>query len=340
MLGTVIENNTLQRKRSSSTLLFSASSFSERTLSSTKISPDQPLPQITRLGLPITFYHQGSNVHDTLTLYAPSEQGRKSWNTAIQNQREIKFKRKPVFDIVDTVKRYEFFAEIAVHQMITFGKFHFVNIYIGLLKCQTDQGKSYMLATDSGVYVGPYNSVSGIPRKILPLEKVYKVHILEEYQLLLVLSDQILWQFPLDITLNGHDNQSIQNFGRKIRTNVPFFHVGTCLDRILICVPKQSTVNGTEIDLYEPTMPKTEAKKKSLLGRLSIRSSTLSLTNTQVVHLKPIYSPCDVWAIDTTKSLLLLTTPMGIIAVDMKTKKPDGKIALLCVCVCVCLLIY
>lgn len=183
-----------------------------------------------------------------------------------------------------------------------------------------------MLATDAGVYVGPYNSISGIPRKILPLEKVSKVHVLEEYQLLLVLSDQILWQFPLDITLNGQDSKSIQNFGRKIRTNVPFFHVGHCLDRILICVPKPSTVIGTEIDVYEPTMPKTEVKKKSLLGRLSIRSNTLSLTNTQVTHSKPIYSPYDVWAIDTTKSLMLLTTPMGIIAVDMKTKKPDGSV--------------
>lgn len=187
-----------------------------------------------------------------------------------------------------------------------------------------------MLATDAGVYMGPYNTSSGIPRKILPLEKVQKIHILEEYQLLLVLADHTLWQYPLDITINGRsdDNQSIQNFGRKIRNNVPFFHVGECLDRILICVPKisKTVVNATEIDLYEPTMPKTELKKKSLLGRLSIRSNTnLSFTHTQVTHLKPIYSPCDVWAIDTTKSMLLLTTPLGIIAVDMKTKKPDGK---------------
>lgn len=182
-----------------------------------------------------------------------------------------------------------------------------------------------MLATDAGVYVGPYKSMHGIPRKILPLEKVSKIHILEEYQLLLVLSDQTLWQFPLDITLNGHDSYSIQNFGRKIRTNVRYFHVGACIDRILICVPKPSTVHGTEIDLYEPTMPRTELKKKSLLGRLSIRSTNLSLTNTQVNHLKPIYSPCDVWAIDTTNTLIFLTTPMGIIAVDMKTKRADGK---------------
>lgn len=193
--------------------------------------------------------------------------------------------------------------------------------------CCVDGGQSYMLATDSGVYIGPYNA-PGIPRKILPLEKVMQVHILEEYQLLLVLANHILWQYPLEIIINGRpdDNQSIQNFGRKIRNNVPFFHVGECLDRTLICVPKPATVNGTEIDLYEPTMPKTELKKKSLLGRLSIRSTTqLSLTNTQVTHLKPIYSPCDVWAIDNTKSMLLLTTPLGIVAVDMKTKKPDGN---------------
>jgi hypothetical protein len=308
----------VKRKRSSSTLLFSTSSYSEKTGSSTtttttasKISPsmdNQLLNNTIRLGVPITFYHQGSNVDDTLTLYAPSDQNRKSWISIIQKQREIKFKRKPIFDIVDAVKRFEFFADITVHHMVTF-----------------DQGKSYMLATDSGVYIGPYASTSGIPRKILPLEKVSQVYILEEYQLLLVLADHVLWQYPLDITINGQDNASIQNFGRKIRNNVRFFHVGNCLDQILICVPKPASVNGTEIDLFEPTMPKTELKKKSLLGRLSIRSSTLSLTNTQVTPLKPIYSPCDVWAIDNTRSMLLLTTPLGMIAVDMKTKKADGR---------------
>lgn len=184
-----------------------------------------------------------------------------------------------------------------------------------------------MLATDSGVYFGPKNdSGSGVPRKVLPVEKVYQLHVLEEFQLLLVLSDSTLWQYPLDITINGRpdSNQSIQFFGRKIRNNVTFFHVGVCLGKTLICVPKPSSVNGTEIDLYEPTMPKTEMRKKSLLGRLSIRSSSLSLTNTQVTQLKSIYSPFDVWAIDNTLSMLLLTTPVGLVAVDMKTKMPEG----------------
>jgi hypothetical protein len=182
-----------------------------------------------------------------------------------------------------------------------------------------------MLATESGLYIGQRKNASNVvPRKILPLEKVYQVHVLEEYSLLLVLADHILWQYPLDIVVNGRPDGSLQHFGRKVQGNVSFFHVGTCLNRILICVPKPPSVNGTEIEIYEPSMPKTEMKKKSLLSKFSIRPS-LSFTNTQVNPLKPIYSPCDVWAIDTTKSMILLTTPLGMIAVDMNTKKPDRK---------------
>ncbi|RCH89004.1 RHO1 GDP-GTP exchange protein 2, partial [Rhizopus stolonifer] len=271
----------------------------------------QPIEQNTRTGAPITFYHQGKNLEDAITLYAPNEPNRKSWNETIQKQRDTKLKRQPAFEIVDSTKRYEFFADIKAHHMLIF-----------------DQGKSYMLATDAGLYVGLNHSVhTGVPRKILPLEKVTQVHVLEDYQLLLVLADNTLWQYPLDITINGQPDgiKSIQCFGRKIRTNVSFFHVGKCLDQTLICVPKPPSVNGTEIDLFEPSMPKTELKKKSLLGRLSIKSSSaLSLTNTQVTQLKSIYSPCDVWAIDNTRSMLLLTTPLGIVAVDMKTKKADS----------------
>ncbi|CEP07864.1 hypothetical protein [Parasitella parasitica] len=298
----------LHRKKSSTN-----NTTSTPTNTANKISPSvnnqQILDSSHKLGLPITFFHQGRNLDGTFTLYAPNEHNRKTWDQVIQKQKDIKFKRKPLFDVVASVKRYEFFAEIRAHHMVIF-----------------DQGQSYLLATDGGLYIGPNNG-TGIPRKILPLEKVHQVHVLENYQLLLVLADNILWQYPLDITINGRPDgsQSIQHFGRKIQSHVSFFHVGECLGQTLICVPNPSSVNGTVINLYEPSMPKTEMKKKTLLGRLSIRSaSSLSLMNTQVTHLKPIYSPCDVWAIDNTRSMLLLTTPVGIIAVDMKTKKADG----------------
>lgn len=75
-----------------------------------------------RLGLPITFYHQGRTSEDVFTLYAPNEANLKSWVQAIQKQRNTKLKRQPAFDIVNSVKRYEFFADIKAHHMTIFGK--------------------------------------------------------------------------------------------------------------------------------------------------------------------------------------------------------------------------
>ncbi|CAO3679184.1 unnamed protein product [Rhizopus stolonifer] len=260
-----------------------------------------------KLGSPITFFHEGRMTEDSYTLYAPSEPNRKTWNETIRKQKEAKLKGHHVFQITKAVKDYEFFADMSIYHMVVF-----------------DHGESYMLATESGLYIGQRkNAANMVPRKILPLERVQQVQVLESYSLLLVLADHILWQYPLDIIVNGRpDGSQIQHFGRKVQANVSFFYVGDCLGQTLICVPKPPSVNGTEIEIYEPSMPKTEMKKKSLLSKFSIRSS-LSFTNTQVNPLKPIYSPSDVWAIDTTKTMLLLTTPLGMVAVNMTTKKPD-----------------
>ncbi|KAI9249880.1 CNH domain-containing protein [Sporodiniella umbellata] len=262
---------------------------------------------LVKLGSPITFFHEGRMTEDSYTIFAPSEHNRNTWNDTITKQKEAKLKGHHVFQINKAVKDYEFFADMSIHHMVVF-----------------DQGQRYLLATESGLYMGQRkNAANMVPRKILPLERVQQVQVLETYGLLLVLADNILWQYPLDIIVNGRpDSPQIQHFGRKVQANVNFFHVGDCLGQTLICVPKPSTVNGTEIEIYEPSMPKTEMKKKSLLSKLSIRSS-LSFTNTQVNPLKPIYSPTEVWAIDTTKSMILLTTPMGMVAVNMTTKKPD-----------------
>ena len=45
-----------------------------------------------------------------------------SWNQAVQKQRNAKLKRQPAFDVVNSVKRYGFFADIKVHHMVIFGK--------------------------------------------------------------------------------------------------------------------------------------------------------------------------------------------------------------------------
>lgn len=106
-------------RSSTSSPPLSPSSTGNRT---SPYSSQQQLDQNSKLGSPITFYHQGRSVDETHTVYAPNEQNRKTWYETILKQRDIKFKRQPVFDVVDCVKRFEFFAEIKTHHMVVFGK--------------------------------------------------------------------------------------------------------------------------------------------------------------------------------------------------------------------------
>lgn len=94
-----------------------------------RIGPTSPQPWVNdnvRTGAPIRFYHQGRSAEDAYTLYAPDQVNRKAWHDTIQKRREIKFRRKPVFGIADSAKRYEFFADIKAHHMVLFGTYKLV----------------------------------------------------------------------------------------------------------------------------------------------------------------------------------------------------------------------
>lgn len=78
-----------------------------------------------RYGSPIRFFHEGRNIEDAYTLFTPDEANRKAWNESIKKQKQVKFENKPVFETVDSAKRYEFFADIKAHHMVLFGKTKF-----------------------------------------------------------------------------------------------------------------------------------------------------------------------------------------------------------------------
>ncbi|KAI8980840.1 hypothetical protein BDB01DRAFT_836509 [Pilobolus umbonatus] len=266
------------------------------------------LSDSTTKGYPMTFYNYGNSLEGHYTIYAASHHTRKSWDVCIQHHQDD-CNKMSVFNVTTlALQHHEFPVENEIHHLISF-----------------DKGRQYMLAADSGLYLGHrYSSTNDLPLKLLPLTKVQQVYVLEEYKLLLVLADSTLWEYPLDIVLNGkpQENELLQKFGRKVISNIPFVYVGTCLDKTLICAPKPPSINGTEIAMFEPSMPRTEKKKKTFADRFTLRSS-LSFTNTQMIPLKSIYNPYEVSAINTTKSLMILTTPLGPIAINMITKIPD-----------------
>ncbi|KAL0095975.1 hypothetical protein J3Q64DRAFT_1705606 [Phycomyces blakesleeanus] len=249
----------------------------------------------SKTGYPIIFHHLGNKGTGSFTLYASSMATRKPWIEKILKQQLEKNQVHPVVEVVPAIPEREFYVDVKINHMVTF-----------------NSGQQYLLATDIGVYVG-HTSRSKTPHKILSLYKVTQIEALETAQVLLVLSDKILWEYGLDV-VNG--KPETQPLGRKVQTHVPFFHVGTSLNRKLVCVPRVSTLKST-ISIFEPANS-PELKKPGILDRI-VRTQLSS--DLHLKRFKDCYIPAEALSIELSPSKMLITCPRGLIMVDMRTDK-------------------
>jgi RHO1 GDP-GTP exchange protein 1/2 len=106
---------------------------------------------------------------------------------------------------------------------------------------------------------------------------VTQIDVLEQHQILLVLTDKTMYSYPME-ALNPDDGQGAgHKRGRKIcHTN--FFKAGICQGQQLVCCVKTSALSTT-IKVYEPMDSMAKKTKKSGLAKM--------LANTQDV-LKPL----------------------------------------------------
>ncbi|ORZ25372.1 hypothetical protein BCR42DRAFT_400016 [Absidia repens] len=185
-----------------------------------------------KIGYPIVFDYLGRHSKsDILILYATSNATRKPWVDKIMKQQsERRQRNQPKFDIVSAVEPGHFGLSIRINHMTTF-----------------NNGQQYILATDDGVFVG-HTTGKKKPHRILNLPKVTQVQVVESAQMLLVLSDRTLWDYGLDV-VNGKPES--QPLGKRVQSHVPFFYVGQSLQRLLVCVPRVSTLKST-ITVFEP----------------------------------------------------------------------------------------
>ncbi|KAG0187123.1 RHO1 GDP-GTP exchange protein 2 [Apophysomyces sp. BC1034] len=255
----------------------------------------------SKTGYPISFQHLGRKGTGNVTLYAPSIATRKPWFEKIHKVQVDKDKRLPIFDLCPAVREREFYIDTKINHMITF-----------------NGGQQYLLATDSGVYVG-HRTGSRTPHKVLALDRVTQVQVLESVELLLVLADKVLWEYGLDIVNSKPENQVP---GRKVQNHVPFFHVGQCLHRTLVCVPRVSTLQST-ITAFEPAKLMEFNRKQGLLERLVRAPSPSDL---HLKRFKDCYIPSEAWAVELSSKNMLITGPRGIIVVDMRTDKPQDML--------------
>jgi hypothetical protein len=138
-------------------------------------------------GFPITFIHLGRKGY-TLTLWASTYISRKKWMDSIMQQQEVLRERSSIFE--PWTISAGFFTGINRVNCATPLSASYItgNVETLLMFCGIDHGRRIVYGTDDGVYFSDLRDLSREPVKMLALMDVTQVDVLEEHQLLIVLS--------------------------------------------------------------------------------------------------------------------------------------------------------
>ncbi|KJZ75946.1 hypothetical protein HIM_04770 [Hirsutella minnesotensis 3608] len=242
-------------------------------------------------GWPITFRHLGKAGYE-LTLYAANQAARKKWLEFIDNaQQRLR-------------GRADFFNTTIISN----------NFFVGTnqVRCVTpfDGGRKLLYGTDNGVYVSDRKNKEQIPRRVLETTNVTQIDILEEYQLLLVLSNKTLQSYPVS-ALNP-DETALAKRPKKIQNHCSFFKTGICLGRHLVCCVKSSALSTT-IKVFEPNDAMTKAKKQKGLGKFMAGGQD------ELRPFKEFYIPTESSSVHFLKSKLCVACARGFEVVSLET---------------------
>ncbi|KAH0430907.1 CNH domain-containing protein [Colletotrichum camelliae] len=241
-------------------------------------------------GWPITFRHLGKAGYE-LTLYASNQAARKKW-----------------LEFIDTAQqklraRADFFNT----SVISAGFFVGTN----QVNCVTpyDGGRKLLYGTDNGIYLSDRKSKEAIPKRVIETTSVTQLDVLEEYGLLLVLSNKALYSYPLG-ALNP-DEPALSKRPKKIQSHCNFFKTGICLGRHLVCCVKSSALSTT-IKVYEPNDAMSKGKKQKGFGKMFAGQDELK-------PFKEFYIPTESSSVHFLKSKLCVACARGFEVVSLET---------------------
>lgn len=165
------------------------------------------------------------------------------------------------------------------------------------------------MGTSTGVFVG-HNEPSSVSHKVLAVERVSQIEVLEGAQKLLVLANRTLWEYALQVVNNSIECDKRR---KQIQSSVPFFHVGYCLGTTLVCIPKGTF--SSRIIVYEPQKLEEYSKKQKRAGRVP-NPLDLPLKKFGEYHV-----PSEIWDIELSNTKMFVTTPRGIIILSIRDSK-------------------
>ncbi|KAK2600625.1 hypothetical protein N8I77_010146 [Diaporthe amygdali] len=241
-------------------------------------------------GWPITFKHMGKMGYE-LTLYASTQTGRQKWLEFIDAAQQ---KLRARVDFLNTT-------------MISQAFFTGVN----KVNCVApfDGGRKLIYGTDAGIYVSDRKS-GGQPRKILEATNVTQIDALEEYQLLLVLSNKSLISYNL-AALDPNES-ALSKKPKKIQSHCSYFKAGISMGRHLVCCVKPTTLSTT-IKVYEPNDAMSKSKKQKGFSKM------FNAGQDELKPFKEFYIPTESTSVHFLKSKLCVACARGFEVVSLET---------------------
>ncbi|OBT77647.1 hypothetical protein VF21_03737 [Pseudogymnoascus sp. 05NY08] len=247
----------------------------------------------TTKGFPISFRHLGRKGGYELTLFASTAGSRKKWLEYIDEQQE-KLRARGDFYNKTTLSAGFFTAMNRVNCAAPF-----------------DGGRKLIYGTDTGIYVSDRRSreAGAKPKRVIDVQNVTQVDVLEEYQLLLVLSAKSLLSFPLSAL--DPNEPTLGKRSKKIQSHCNFFKTGICLGRHLVCCVKSSALSTT-IKVFEPNDAMSKGKKQKGFKMFNSGQDELKA-------FKEFYIPTESSSIHFLKSKLCVACARGFEVVSLET---------------------
>jgi hypothetical protein len=244
-------------------------------------------------GWPITFRHLGKNGYE-LTLFASNQSGRQKMLEFIDTAQQ-RLRARADFLNTTVISSSYFSGQNKVNCVAPF-----------------DGGRKLIYGTDNGIYMSDRRSKDkdATPKRVIDVPSVTQVDVLEEYQLLLVLSNRSLLSYQLG-ALDPNEPISSKR-AKKIQSHCNFFKTGICLGRHLVCCVKSSALSTT-IKVYEPNDAMSRTKKQKGLSRV------FNAGQDELKPFKEFYIPTESSSVHFLKSKLCVACARGFEVVSLET---------------------
>lgn len=270
----------------------------KRAPTATLIAKTQPTAKETAQNkYPILFQHLGRRGYD-LVLYSSTFIGRKKWVEHIMSQKKVLIEK----------------ADVYTQQILMKGFFDGSN----RVNCLTplDGGRKLLYGTDNGIFLSdlkttPTGRMVSKPQMVIKISTITQIDVIEEYNMLLALSDKTLYSWPLDC-LESTEPTGNERRARKIMGHINFYKVGLCLGRILVCTAKSGSMNST-VRVLEPVDPNPRGRRQPALRKL------LASQNEGLKVFKEFGIPSEIISISFLTSNLCVGCAKGFEIVSLET---------------------